>query len=276
MARGRSTSGIVISTATFILLEVAAIFSLRSSSELQNIWINRASHRVSGTIWKTGDNLRNYFSMKEKNRILQEENAILSAQLRHYKMLEEADSCQLALGAPVDGFSYIFAKTERVSIGGQHNHIILNKGWEDGVRIHSGIITDRGVVGIIEATDRNHSYGRTLMNPNISVSVRLGHSDRVGPMVWDGRSTSEALVQGIPLSVKTTPGDTVWTSGYSSIFPSGISVGTVKGSSTRNGATMDVKVNLLMDFSSVDFVTIVYNEALEEINSIEKREEAKR
>ena len=271
MAKGRSTSGILLSAAIFILLEIAAVALLHSSSQLQSIWINRASHHLIGWVWGTSDNIRSYFKPRERTRQLEEENAILSKEIRNYRELYARDSIRNSFEDPHDGFQYIFAKTAKMSIGSQHNHIVLNKGYADGVSERCGIITNQGVIGVIDAVDRNYSYGRTLMNPNISVSVKIEGSDIAGPMVWDGKSTDRALMRGVPLFQKVSEGDTVRTSGYSSIFPAGIPVGTVKGSTTRNGATQDLEIKLFQDFSTVDHVAIVRNEGREEIDAIEKR-----
>ena len=271
MAKGRSTSGILLSAAIFILLEIAAVALLHSSSQLQSIWLNRASHHLIGWVWGTSDNIRSYFSLRERNRVLEEENALLSEQLRSYREMQVRDSLRSSFSSPDDGFRYIFAKTAKISIGAQHNHVVLNKGYSDGVSERCGIITNQGVIGVIDAVDRNYSYGRTLMNPNISVSVKVDGTEIAGPMTWDGKSTDRALMRGVPLFQKLHEGDTVRTSGYSSIFPAGIPVGTVEGSTTRNGATQDVAIKLFQDFSAVDYVAIVRNEGREEIDAIEKR-----
>lgn len=271
MAKGRSTSGILLSAAIFILLEIAAVALLHSSSQLQSIWLNRASHHLIGWVWGTSDNIRSYFSLRERNRVLEEENALLSEQLRSYREMQVRDSLRSSFSAPDDRFRYIFAKTAKISIGAQHNHVVLNKGYSDGVSERCGIITNQGVIGVIDAVDRNYSYGRTLMNPNISVSVKVDGTEIAGPMTWDGKSTDRALMRGVPLFQKLHEGDTVRTSGYSSIFPAGIPVGTVEGSTTRNGATQDVAIKLFQDFSAVDYVAIVRNEGREEIDAIEKR-----
>ena len=271
MAKGRSTSGILLSAAIFILLEVAAVALLHSSSQLQSIWLNRASHHLIGWICGTSDNIRSYFNLRERNHQLEEENAILSEQIRNYREMQAQDSARSSFCAPAEGFTYIFAKTAKISIGAQHNHVVLNKGYADGVSERCGIITNQGVIGVIDAVDRNYSYGRTLMNPNTSVSVKVDESEIAGPMVWDGKSTNRALMRGVPLFQKLHEGDSVRTSGYSSIFPAGIPVGTVEGSTTRNGATQDVEIKLFQDFSAVDYVVIVRNEDREEIDAIEKR-----
>ena len=71
MPRRRSPA-IVVSAAIFILLEVAAISMLHSSSVLQDIWLNRASHRVSGWLWGSGNRIAGYFQLNSRNKALQE------------------------------------------------------------------------------------------------------------------------------------------------------------------------------------------------------------
>jgi rod shape-determining protein MreC len=71
--------------------------------------------------------------------------------------------------------------------------------------------------------------------------------------------------------VEITPGDTVYTSGHSSIFPADIPLGTVKGAEIVNGATYDIQVELFEDFGALRYVSIVENLGKEEINTLEKR-----
>ena len=74
---GQKTSSFLLSAATFLLLEVAALVLLHSSSTAQNIWINRASHRTKAFLWGGGEALRNQFRMDDLNQQLQAENARL-------------------------------------------------------------------------------------------------------------------------------------------------------------------------------------------------------
>ena len=122
-------------------------------------------------------------------------------------------------------YRYTPATVVKMSRNRVHNYIILNKGSEDGIRPQSGIISDLGVVGIVEAVDRHYSYGLTLMNPEMSVGTRIGRTDIVAPLSWDGHSTGRAIVRDLPPHYAIEPGDTVRTSGYSTIFPPGIPIG---------------------------------------------------
>ena len=65
--------------------------------------------------------------------------------------------------------------------------------------------------------------------------------------------------------MKFEEGDTVYTSGFSTIFPPDIPIGRITGSRIVNGATFEIKVSLFQDFSSVRHVCLVRNRDLDEI-----------
>ena len=273
----RRKSSALVSAAIFILLEVAAIAMLHSSSVLQDIWLNRASHRVSGWLWGSGNRIAGYFQLDSRNKMLQEENARLSEELRKYRELEKSDEYLSRAGTADDGFDYIFARIVKMGTNAQRNYIIVDKGRLEGVGPDCGVVTSEGVVGVIDAADDHLAYGRTLMNPSMHVSVRIGRDGVAGPLSWNGRSSRGAVLSGIPLGYKAEAGDTLWTSGYSAIVPAEIPVGVVVGSSTRSGASQDVAVELLQDFRALDYVTVVRNRSLSAIEALEKSaEEAQR
>lgn len=270
MPQGQKTSSFFVCAATFILLEVAALAMLHASSTLQNIWLNRASHRTMAFLWGSGEAVRSQFQLDRLNQDLQAENARLQARLRAYERLgvseEELDRMAARESA---AYRYTPATVVKMSRNRVHNYIILNKGSEDGIRPQSGIISDLGVVGIVEAVDRHYSYGLTLMNPEMSVGTRIGRTDIVAPLSWDGHSTGRAIVRDLPPHYAIEPGDTVRTSGYSTIFPPGIPIGVTGGSHLVDGSTRRVEVQLFQDFSTVRYVTVVENLERTEIMALE-------
>ena len=267
---GQKTSSFLVSAATFLLLEVAALVLLHSRSTSQNIWINRASHRTMAFLWGGGEALRNQFRMDEFNAELQVENARLQERLRAYELHDQAqeESDHVAAGES-SVYHYIPATVVKMSRNRVHNYIILNKGSEDGVRPHSGIISSRGVVGIVEAVDRHYAYGLTLMNPEMSVGARLDGSEQVGPLSWDGTSTWRALLRNLSPHYATNPGDTVRTSGVSIFFPPDIPIGVTGDSWLVDGSTREVEVFLFQDFATLRYVTVVDNLARAEITALE-------
>ena len=173
MPRGQKTSSFFVCAATFILLEVAALALLHATSTLQNIWITRTSHRTMAFLWGSGETIRSQFQLDRLNRDLQAENARLQERLRAYERSEagQAELEHMAVRES-DGYRYTPATVVKMSRNRTRNYIILNKGSEDGIRPQSGIISDRGVVGVVEAVDKHYSYGLTLMNPEMSVGAR--------------------------------------------------------------------------------------------------------
>ena len=277
MVQGRKTSSLLICAATFILMEVAALVMLHGTSALQNIWINRASHRVMALLWGSGETLRSHFQLEGLNEELQAENARLQERLREYERLEAEREGQAKTGTPPKAtYRYIPATVVKMSRNRTRNYIILDKGSEDGIRPQSGIISARGVVGIVEAVDRHYSYGLTLMNPDISVGTRIGADGVVAPLSWDGFSTDGAVVRNIPPHYAIEPGDTVRTSGYSTIFPPGIPIGTTGQTRLVDGSTRQVDVTLFQDFASVRYVTVVDNLERAEIMAVEAAGEGRR
>ena len=274
---GQKPSSFLVCAATFILLEVAALALLHSGSTLQNIWINRVSHRTMAFLWGSGETIRSQFQMDELNQELQAENARLQERLRAYERrdVEEEELARMA-EREAGAYRYTPATVVKMSRNRTHNYIILNKGSEDGIRPQSGIISDRGVVGVVEAVDKHYSYGLTLMNPEMNVGARLGRTDVVAPLSWDGRSTGRAVMRDLPPHYAVSPGDTVRTSGYSTIFPPGIPIGITGDTRLVDGSTRQVDVELFQDFSTVRYVTVVENLERTEIMALEAEEEGGR
>ncbi len=274
MPRERKIFPLIVNAAIFILLEIAALNMLRHNSELQSLWLSRISHTFMAKVWGGSDRLRHYFSLNKENERLAQENAILNQQLKEYRDREDqsySDSLTAELKAYGD-YVYAPATIVKISRNKQHNYFIINKGSEDGIRPQSGIITNSGVVGIIDAVDKHYSYGLSFMNSDISVSSRIGKEGAVGPLSWDGVSVDKAVLKEIPLQYKYSPGDTVWTSGYSAIFPPDIPLGVTGGSKIVNGAVNEIEVHLFENFTALRFVTVVENIGRDEIISLENLE----
>ena len=271
MPKERNVLPRLFSAAIFILLEVAALQLLARNAELQRIWIARAAHGVMGTVWGSTQKVANYFKLRRINEDLAKENFELREELQAYRSEAHArrtDSLGVALGR-VKGFDYIPAEVIKISRNKQHNYMILNKGYEDGIQEKSGIITRNGVVGIIDAVSAHHAYAFSFQNSDISISGRLGEEGATGLLVWDGIRSDGAILQEIPLQFKYEVGDTVYTSGHSLVFPPDIPLGIAGDAKVINGATNEIRVDLFQDFTAIRYVTVVHNTAFDEVEDFE-------
>lgn len=273
MQRRRTITGTLINTAVFILLEIAALGMLRHGDSLQDLFISRAAHGFLGYFWGVSESISDYASLRTENRHLAEEILRLTETIT--RLEEEAAAAAACDSADYTTawrgkYEFIPAEVIKNSVNKQHNYLIIGKGSDDGVRPQTGIITSRGVIGIVDAVSRHYSYAISFLNSDSSISARIGKDGAAGPMAWDGKGSGNALLREIPLQVKFEEGDTVYTSGFSSIFPPDIPIGRITGSRIVNGATFEIKVSLFQDFSSVRHVCLVRNRDLDEIMSLEK------
>lgn len=262
-----------INAAIFIALEVAALTMLFNSGSLQQIWISRGAHAFMGNIWGFTQSISDYFSLKDANEQLARDNFELMTRISHLeeKLADKGEVIYLPPRAETKRFRFRSASIVKISTGSQHNYFILDKGSADGITKGSGVITPNGAVGIVEAVSENYSYAISFQNHDLNISARLGRDGRHGPLSWDGKSSNRAILKEIPHHLEITPGDTVFTSGYSSIFPSDIPLGIVQSAEIVNGATYDIQVELFEDFGAVRYVSIVENIGKEEMETLEQR-----
>jgi len=263
----------LINAAIFIILEIAALNMLKNNGALQGMWMSRGAQNVMGFIWGGSQKISDYFSLQEKNDALAQENFELRLRLEKIQaMITYNEEAQMMLsGNTAGGYRYLPAEIVKISNDSQHNYMIIGKGYEDGVSEGSGVITGKGAVGIIDAVSRRHSYARSFRNHEMNISARLGKEGAVGPLSWDGISGDSAILKEIPHHMEFEKGDTVYTSGYSSIFPPDIPLGEVGEAKIVNGATYEIKVRLFEDFGALRYVTIVENMGKEEMMELEDR-----
>ena len=266
--------GNLINAAIFIVLEIAALSMLSNNSQLQRTWFSKGTQAFMGTVWGTTQNIKDYFSLRKANDALAQENFELRARLAKTDA-EAQDSITFNVPeAPnmAGSFRFIPATITKISNNTQHNYLIVGKGSRDGVTVGSGVITGKGAIGVIDAVSSNYAYARSFRNFGMSISARIGRSGSVGPMEWDGRSRNKAILKEIPHHIEFHEGDTVYTSGYSSIFPPDIPLGTTGRTKIVNGATYEIEVTLLEDFGALRYVTIVDNTGREEMNRLEEEQ----
>ena len=235
----------------------------------------RLSHGFMAKTWGFTQKVRGYFSLAGQNEELALENHRLREMIREYEDAAKAADISLQSVARDDGFVYTPAQIIKSGTNSQHNYLILDKGSEDGIVQNSGIISSKGVIGIVDAVSRHYSYAISFLNTEVNISSRLGGTGAVGPLAWDGKNTDGAILKEIPLQYRYSPGDTVYTSGYSVIFPPDIPLGTAGDASIINGATNEITVNLFQDYTALKFVTIVRNTRAAEIEALEQTREDK-
>ena len=94
-----------------------------------------------------------------------------------------------------------------------------------GIKPEMAVVSSKGIVGIVKNVSENFCTVSSLLHKQTRISVNLKHDPFKGGLSWDGTNYKYGIVSDIEKHVKLKVGDTIETSGYSSIFPKGILVG---------------------------------------------------
>ena len=177
----------------------------------------------------------------------------------------------MALLAP-DDYRIFKANVIKNSLNKADNYITLDRGSSDGIRPEMGVVDANGVVGIVYKTSPRYSLVIPLLNSKSSISCKIVGSEYFGYLKWEGRDSRFAYLKDLPRHAEFNLGDTVVTSGFSTVFPEGIMVGTVDDMSDSNdGLSYLLKIKLATDFGKLSDVRVVARTGQEEQKKLENK-----
>ena len=237
-----------------------------------------SANSVTASVYDFSNNATGYFNLRERNADLNRRNAELQSEVLALRqqlevMAEKTATDTMVVDSGMQPFSFIVANVINNSIARPFNYITLNKGSLDGVKPEMGVIDASGVVGIVSVVGPRSSRVISLLNPHFRLSCKLIGTDNFGSLVWDGRDPEVALLEELPRHTVSHAGDTVVTSGYSSVFPPGLPVGLVMDEAGNDhGDFFTLKVRLLSDFAALNNVQVVVSDMSAEVKSLEAGE----
>ena len=154
---------------------------------------------------------------------------------------------------------------EAHSINKQNNYLTLNVGEAQGVTEQLAVLSPSGIVGIVKESSHNFASVISLLNQNLRVSAMLKRTGYFGSLNWDGRDYRYASLYDLPNHISIMKGDTVVTSGYSTMFPKGELIGIVEEIEEVEGSEfVKIRVRLAVDFKNVSNVLVIKNLLREE------------
>jgi rod shape-determining protein MreC len=103
------------------------------------------------------------------------------------------------------------------------------------------------------------------------ISVLIDETETLCTAHWSGEDPTEISLEYVPRHIKVKKGMNVVSSGYDSIFPPGVKIGTVRNVAIDEEATFyDIEVGLSADFFSLDYVYVIGNKLKQEKDSLEQ------
>ena len=259
----------------FIVLEIISGTLLFHFNQFQgSVWFTSANEVVARIDRQYADMMA-FIRLKQVNKDLTRQNIRLQRQVNELRAaLSKANHVPTPTERQVldslKGYSLIEARVVSNSILKSENYIVIDKGQDDGVHTEMGVIASGEVVGIVVYAGRHYSMILPTINVKSNISCRIRHSNYFGSLQWDGGSSLYAYLNDVPRYAKIKVGDYVETSGYSTVFPSGIFVGRVVSvDNAPDGLSLQMKVNLSTDFGALSDVCVVVNDERAELESLQ-------
>jgi rod shape-determining protein MreC len=162
-------------------------------------------------------------------------------------------------------YKLIPAKVITNELSKRENLITIDKGEADGIHKDMGVVSGNGIVGIVYMAGQHYSIVIPVLNTQSNISCTIQGRGYFGYLHWNGGPSSLAYVDDVPRHAHFRRGDKVVTSGYSSIFPEGIMVGTVGYVfNSADGLSYRVQVKLSTDFGRLRDVCVIADDTMKE------------
>lgn len=256
----------------FTFLEVVSLFLVFQYNNYQgSVWFSSANY-LTGLTLETDAQLRSFAGQGETNRLLTERNLLLEHEvnLLREQLTEERirhDSTYHEQGqiAQLKDYKLIPAKVISNSVNKADNLMTIDKGRYDGVHEDMGVACGSGVVGVVYMTSGHYAVVIPVLNIKSNISCTVQGRGYFGYLHWSGGPIDIAYVDDIPRHATFEKGDTIVTSGYSSLFPPGILVGTILDQEdSKDGLYYRLKVQLSTHFGNLHDVCVIDDAAVKE------------
>ncbi len=254
----------------FVFLEAVSVVMLFNYNSYQgSTWVSSAN-AIAGSVYQLQSEVEHFFSLTTQNKELAERNIFLELQLDRYRqkfydITGDTTAIERAEFDNMKEFQLISAKVIANSVNSLDNMMTIDRGRADGIQPDMGVVCGNGIVGVTYLVSEHYSVILPALNKRSRISCSIRGQDYFGYLSWDGRDPMTAFVEDIPRHAQFKKGDWIETSGYSSIFPHGISVGKIeKIFNSADGLSFRLQIRLSTDFSCLRDVCIINDKGMAE------------
>jgi rod shape-determining protein MreC len=257
---------------TFLVFQIICVWLLVQNNQYQGAKFFNSANGLAASINNTSQNFRDFLSLRETNQRLSEENAYLKRKLeQRNQSLFTLNVREINDPVLINRFDFLSARVINNSVHQFKNYITLNKGKKDGITPGMAVISADGIVGKVKVVSDNFCVVTSLLNIDVLTSVQLKRTSHFGTAQWDGTNTENVNLLYVPRHVQPMVGDTVITSGYNSIYPEGLMVGTIDKVELKDEALFyNLRVKLSQDFRKLSYVAVVKSNLKEEQDELEQ------
>ena len=248
--------------AVFVILLIISFSIIINYNESQKSIFDNTSLVFAQRVNNGMDRLNNFVKLEIINDSLQKENAKL---IENYIRSNNLNFSNQPDTVNLDTIQYeiIPVKICNTSFRKKNNYLTLCQGSKDGLKVNMGVISKKGLVGQIVNVSDHFAVVMSILHTQSKVSASIKNSQAYGTLRWDGNNPQYLNLEAIPKHIEVAVGDTIITSGYSTIYPRGIEVGIISEANVRNN-DYEIKLKLFNNPAAWEAVYVVMNKLAEE------------
>lgn len=250
----------------FILFQILCFTLIIKSNDTHNKIYNNTKSIFFANFNNKTDQLGDYLKLEENNDSLARENA----KLMNIIINQPPASVRISDTIKVDTilanqYSFISAEICNKTLNLRNNYFTLCKGSNDGIKSRMGVVSAEGIVGIITKVSPHYSRVIPLIHSQSRISAAVKNSEFFGSLRWQDSDPRVMRLEDVPRHAPVSVGDTIITSGYSSIFPRGLPIGTITYFEVEKGSSnFSIDIRLFNDFYNLSHAYIVVNKLMDE------------
>lgn len=255
----------------FLVLEIIAFLLLVSNNSYQRSSFISASNGFTSGILSFTSNATDYVGLKDENEKLTKENAILRSELKESNLWSN-DTFNLHSDTNRHQFyTYKEARIISNSFQNRNNYLILNKGKVDGIKPEMGVISSNGIVGIVNNVSEHFCSVISVLHKKSAIDAKIVSNGYTGTTYWSGGDYTHCKLKNIPSHAIIIKGDTLVTSGNSTIFPPEIPIGYIDKIELKEGHNFyNISFKFSVDYNKLSHVYIVDNLLNTELKKIKE------
>ncbi len=202
--------------------------------------------------------------IEENEQLKKELSKLRSKQILYDQLAQENNEYKKLLNVSEDVFNYETVDASVIGRDGMDKFysFTIDKGDNHGIEVNDVVMTSDGVVGVILETGPNFSKVATILSPAVSIGCFVGRDRDIGVASgnYNLAENGACVVDYLPKETTAKEGDIVSSSGYGTVFPKDLIIGTVETVTIdESGNSMTAKVKPAADIMNVKFVFVITN-----------------
>lgn len=253
----------------FIVLEIVCFLLIVNYNKTQKEIFLNSSNVYAAKLAKQAAKVSNYNNLQNQNDSLMHENATLIENL----ILIDYSADNIPKSDSIyNQYSLIPSTICNSTVNLRNNHVTLCKGSREGIRPDMGVISSsKGIIGIVRNVSDNFAHVMTILHSQTRISCAIKSRKGHGSLVWKSLDPLRMTLEAVPKHESVAIGDTVITSGYSTMFPRGILVGRIETFKINPGSNnYEITVKLFNDLTNIRYAYVVQNRFGAEQLTLEK------